>query len=81
MSKTALDDLPMWVVTQNPTDMPGMFVARLNVWNNEAGQYVPTTSVVARKTRDALWIEMERMGLTFLMRDPNDAPQIVGVFL
>jgi hypothetical protein len=79
--RNALHDLPMWVVTENPSDMPGMFVARLNIWNDEARTYVPTNSAVARRRKEELWIEMQRKGLTFVMRDPNDAPQIVGVFL
>ena len=81
MKPSALEELPMWVVTERPRDYPEHYVARLNVWDEAGKSYVPTLNTIIRRNREELDLVMIGKGLTFLPRDPNDAAVIVGVWL
>jgi hypothetical protein len=82
VTKTALHDLPMWVVTKNPSDFPGLFVARLNVWNDDADEYLPTAEVIVRENYEDMWTVMTtEKGLSFVPRYETDAEIVLGVFL
>lgn len=75
-----LDELPMWVVTDHPSDFPQFYVARKNVWDGN-DRYVPTGEMILRATREEIAEEMEAMGLVFVARSDLDDPVILGTWL
>lgn len=66
--------LPMWTITENPTDFPGKFVARK--WLIEAGAMAVTDE---HHVADTLFAVRDLLPphLVRLPRDPNDDPVIV----
>lgn len=67
-------ELSMWVVTQNPTDFPGKFVAR--EWLIGAGCQAATLNHHVADTLDHVR-SMLPPELCRLPRDPSDDPVIV----
>lgn len=62
--------LPIWVVYDNPVDLPGRFVARR--WLNDT----PTAEIIQGTTLDELRSRLPR-GLYRLERAPTDDAKIV----
>ncbi len=71
--------LPIWCVTFNPSDLPGLYVARLNVSANSGATYVASLCV-AGTTLDAVRQALPA-GLVRMPRHTDDAPQIVETWL
>jgi hypothetical protein len=70
--------LPMFVVTDHPSDEPEYFVARLYL---TLPQNTPTNFTLKHPELEPLQDVLEALGLTKLMRDPADDPVIVEVWL
>lgn len=71
--------LPIWCVTFNPSDLPGLYVARLNIAANSGATYVSSLAVVGttlEAVRQAL-----PAGLVRMPRLAGDEPQIVETWL
>ena len=68
------DLLPHWVITENPSDFPGQFVARK--WLIGSGTTAATTEIFTGKTLDEVR-DLLPAHLVKLPRDPNDDPVIV----
>lgn len=70
----------MWTVYDHPLDYPDHFVARL--WEVTPAGSTATASIITatdiEKLRDTLEFEM---GLAMLLRDPNDDPAILEIWL
>lgn len=75
-----LEALPMWVVYDHPTDYPNRWVARLFVWDAETSQYRATDTSMFTDERQAIDEVMQRGGLTFVHRFPDDDAVIVGTW-
>ena len=75
---TLRDRLPMFAITDHPTDWPDFYVARLHV-SLPAPQPLPL--VIMDKSLERLQTTMEALGLVKLMRDPADDPIIVETWL
>lgn len=67
-------ELSMWVITQNPSDFPGKFVAR--EWLVGAGCQAATLNHHVADTLDGVRA-MLPVGLVVLPRDPSDDAVIV----
>jgi len=78
MLRSLADRLPMFVVTDHPSDQPDFFVARLYLTLPEN---TPTTFTIMHPDLEHLQDALEALGLTKLMRDPADDPVIVEVWL
>jgi len=65
----------MWVVTLNPKDMPGFFVARKH--EILAGLSRPTKTFVKATSHEDIQRAMRAKGLTPLLRAPSDDPAII----
>lgn len=74
MGRKAVTDLSMWVVTRNPTDYPGQFVAREWLIGGEA--LGATLNHHVADTLDDVR-DMIPPGLVQVDRHPKDAPVIV----
>lgn len=72
MEKTSA--LAIWVVYDNPVDLPGRFVARK--WLNDE----PTAEILQAKTLEELRGCLPA-GLVCLRRAPSDDPKIVETWL
>jgi hypothetical protein len=70
----------MWTVYDHPLDYPEKFVARR--WDVDANGLKPSASIIVASDleilRDILQFEL---GLTMLMRSPEDDPKIVETWL
>lgn len=64
------EPLPIWVIYQNPTDRPGLFVARKWLLDKATEELFEATTL--QMVRDQL-----PTGLTCLPRSPMDDPVIV----
>jgi hypothetical protein len=71
--------LRMWVLYENPSDWPGMFVLR--EWLVLASGAVPMPGVFMSPTPENLRAQMEDMGLTCLPRSVDDQAHIVECWL
>jgi hypothetical protein len=71
--------LSMWVVTKNPSDYPGKFVARLNYITAE-GRFSLAGEPLTADSLDALRAKLP-LGLHRLPRWAHDDPVIVEVWL
>lgn len=69
------EPLSLWVVTENPSDFPGQYVARL--WH---GERATTTKIVAEDLK-SIRREMLRRGLMLVPRSPEDDPVIFEIWL
>ncbi|MCE7797886.1 hypothetical protein LWE61_15150 [Sphingobium sufflavum] len=74
----ASDPLSMWVVTENPSDFPGKFVARL--WFVTAGAMATTEYYHVSATLEGVR-ELLPPGLACIQRSPGDEPTIVEIWL
>jgi hypothetical protein len=72
------DNLPMFVVTDHPSDWPDFYVARLHFTLGERG---PTNLVLMDRSLESLRDTMRALLLSQLTRDPNDDPAIMEVWL
>lgn len=68
------EKLPIWVVYDNPTDLPGSFVARKWLLDQ------PTTEIHQAKTLEDVRGKLPK-GLIRLPRNPNDDPKIVELWV
>jgi len=66
--------LELWTVYDNPTDLPGQFVARKWLLDH------PTNEVLQDKTLEGLRRKIPP-GLTRLERSPQDDPKIVETWI
>jgi hypothetical protein len=75
---TLQDRLPMFVITDHPSDAPDFYVARLHLTLP-----VPVMMPFAIMDPDLerLQTTMEALGLVKLMRDPADAPVILETWI
>lgn len=71
-------DIPMWVITENPTDFPGQFVARK--WVLGRGYTAVTDAHHVADTLDAIR-ETIPAGMSNIGRQPNDEPVIVECWI
>lgn len=73
--------MSMWVIYDNPTDYPGMYVARM--WNVVTGELEPqpTAEIIITANVDDLSDYFLEQGLAFLARAEADDPKIMGVWL
>lgn len=71
--------LPIWCVMFNPSDLPGMYVARLNIATYSGAAYVASLAVVGT-TLDAVRQTLPA-GLVRMPRLAGDEPQIVETWL
>ena len=67
--------LPVWVITENPSDMPGKTVARRQDVYPDRIEISVTDFIVA--SLEELRERFRSMGLVCLGRDPADDPVIV----
>jgi hypothetical protein len=73
------DALSIWTVYDHPTDFPTEYVARRS---DVRGSRIDVTDHIISSTNLAIVrIALEARGLTKLMRDPNDDPKIIEVWL
>jgi hypothetical protein len=72
------DRLPMFTITDHPTDWPDFYVARLHLSLPEP---TPMPLVIMDRSLDRLQTTMEALGLVKLMRDPADDPVILETWL
>lgn len=70
--------LSMWVVTENPSDFPGLFVARR--WEIARGSSMATADVVHSETLEGVRAQLPAW-LTRIARDPRDDAVIVESWL
>ena len=71
--------LPMWIITERPTDYPDGFVARMHLSLVKPGPRATDYAVFA-PTIDLVRCALP-VGLFRIPRDPNDAPKIVETWL
>lgn len=71
-------ELPMWVITQNPTDFPGQFVARK--WLIDSDVRAVTDEHRVADTLDGVR-ELLPAHMIRLERDPNDDAVIVECWI
>jgi len=76
---TAAMDLEMWTIYMNPSDHPGQFVARKFVIGS--GSYVPTEDMMIDPSITPIRNAMEEKGLVRIVRDRDDDPVILEVWL
>ena len=73
------DRLPMFVITDHPTDWPDFYVARLHLTLPDGDQLLPF--VIMDRSLERLQTTMEALGLVKLMRDPADDPVILETWI
>lgn len=66
--------LPMFVITDHPTDWPDFYVARLHL---TLPHDIPLPVTIMDPDLERLQETMQALGLTKLMRSPQDDPIIV----
>lgn len=71
--------LDIWTVTRNPSDFPGMCVARR--WRVTSGTEVATDDHYVSPELEPLREIMRRMGLTCIPRQNEDDPVVVESWL
>lgn len=71
------EHLPMWVITERPTDYPDSYVARLHM---SLPVPVATSVILRRPSLDEVRALLP-YGLVMLARHEMDAPKIVEVWL
>lgn len=71
--------LPMWIVYDHPRDFPDSFVARL--WQTSARGVEATDTLIVSRDLDRIREKFAGNGLVRMMRDENDDPCIVEVWL
>lgn len=71
--------LTMWTVYDHPLDFPDEFIARK--WEVDAGGPRMTSECIASPDIDAIRIALQAKGLVKLMRQDDDDPVIVEVWL
>lgn len=67
-----------WTITRNPSDFPGLYVARR--WVVRAGELISTNDIRTAETLDGVREQLPR-GLVALRRNPTDDPVIVEVWI
>lgn len=72
------DTLPMWTITENPSDHPGKFVARL--WLVEGRVIAATTDIHIADDLKAVRAMLPG-GLINIGRQPEDDPVIVETWI
>lgn len=72
------DSLPMFTVTDHPTDFPDFFVARLHLTRPEPHA---TAFAIMDRDLDRLRETLEALGLVKLARSPEDDPVILETWL
>jgi hypothetical protein len=75
----ASENLSMWAVYDHPKDFPNMFVAREFLVG--LGHVWPTQNLIQSKTPSVIRRRMLDMGMICLVRDPDDDPVILEVWL
>ena len=70
-----MTELEIWVVTANPKDFPGCFVARK--WVGER----PSDEIIVSRKLNPLRRQLEERGLVKLMPMEGDDPVIVETWL
>lgn len=70
--------LPIWCVTHDPSDLPGLYVARLHI--TKAGSVYVTTIAATGDTLESVRSVLPP-GLIRFDRAPQDEPQIVETWL
>ena len=70
--------LPMFVITDHPTDWPDFYVARLHLTLPED---VAMPLAIMDPDLEALQETLEALGLTKVMRNPDDDPIILETWL
>ena len=70
-----MTELEIWVVTANPKDYPGCFVARKWVGKRPSDEFIVTAKL------NPLRRQLEERGLVKLMRMEGDDPVIVETWL
>jgi hypothetical protein len=73
------NDLAIWTVYDNPTDRPGLFVARRFLVSAKGVR--ATETVCSSKTLDALRAVLAAQNLTRLDRNEDDDPVIVETWV
>lgn len=79
MAVASNDHLAIWTVTENPSDYPGLFVARMSLVT-EAGPVVTDRLATCPRLK-VLQTWLAEQGLTRLPRQPDDDPVIVECWL
>ena len=72
------DRLPLFTITDHPTDWPDFYVARLSLSLPEP-QVMPFA--IMDRSLERLQTTMEALGLVKLMRDPADDPVILETWI
>lgn len=72
---------PMWTVYDHPSDWPSCFVARRFDHDPERNEYFPSEAVLVAPDLERLRKWLTEMGLVKLMRNDEDAPEIVETWL
>lgn len=72
------DRLPMFTVYDHPRDQPDVYVARLWLTLPKAE---PTNLILSHPEIEAIRAELRGLGLTRLMRRPEDDPKIMETWL
>ena len=70
--------LPLWTVYNHPTDHPNYFVARMFMTLPEAEA---TPVCLLSDALEPIQAQLAALGLTKLMRHPNDDPKIMETWL
>ena len=70
--------LPVFVVTDHPSDLPDFFVARLNLSLPET---VAMPLAIMDRDLDRLRLSLESLGLIRLDRSPGDDPVVLEVWM
>lgn len=77
---TDRDGLDIWVIYQNTTDFPGMFVLRKQTARSDKTIEIDSQAMVCEKIEPLQNMMIDR-GLVKLMRHPDDDPAIVETWL
>jgi hypothetical protein len=75
---TLRERLPVFVITDHPTDWPDFYVARLRL---ALPKDTPMPLVIMDRDLERLQETMQALGLTKLMRSPEDDPVIVETWI
>ncbi len=68
--------MPTIVVYDNPADFTGKCVARIFDLNK------PTDTVIVKNTLDEIYEDIHKnTNMAYMIRDPNDPPSLVGVWI
>lgn len=73
--------LETWTIYDNPSDVPGMYVARRFTIEPGNPEPQPTDDARASSSLELLRERFELDGYTWMPRWPGDDPVIVGVYM